>query len=302
MSNIYLLYGEEKYELEQKVQKIKKEFANLQVGVNLFYINNDNIDELANVIQGVTFFGSEKLIIIKNTNLKFNVELLKTIDEDVKVVIIEDSVDKRLSEYKTLSKIAECIEFKHLDERQMAQFIVDTLRKYNVKISFDDAQYMQEVCGQDKANNINELQKLVIYVGNGGTVDKEIIDKVCSKTLNAKIFDVLDYIVNKKKKLAINELDSLLKQKEPIVKIYIMLYKQFKQLYMIKLLKDKGEKDIATKLGIHPFVVKKLLLSCDKYTENELKNIIYAFEEYDQKTKNGDMDFEIGLKKIICML
>ena len=142
MSNIYLLYGEEKYELEQKVQKIKKEFANLQVGVNLFYINNDNIDELANVIQGVTFFGSEKLIIIKNTNLKFNVELLKTIDEDVKVVIIEDSVDKRLSEYKTLSKIAECIEFKHLDERQMAQFIVDTLRKYNVKISFDDAQYM----------------------------------------------------------------------------------------------------------------------------------------------------------------
>lgn len=302
MSNIYLLYGEEKYELEQKVQKIKKEFANLQVGVNLFYINNDNIDELANVIQVVTFFGSEKLIIIKNTNLKFNVELLKTIDEDVKVVIIEDSVDKRLSEYKTLSKIAECIEFKHLDERQMAQFIVDTLRKYNVKISFDDAQYMQEVCGQDKANNINELQKLVIYVGNGGTVDKEIIDKVCSKTLNAKIFDVLDYIVNKKKKLAINELDSLLKQKEPIVKIYIMLYKQFKQLYMIKLLKDKGEKDIATKLGIHPFVVKKLLLSCDKYTENELKNIIYAFEEYDQKTKNGDMDFEIGLKKIICML
>lgn len=302
MSNIYLLYGEEKYELEQKVQKIKKDFANLQVGVNLFYINNDNIDELANVIQGVTFFGSEKLIIIKNTNLKFNVELLKTIDEDVKVVIIEDSVDKRLSEYKTLSKIAECIEFKHLDERQMAQFIVDTLRKYNVKISFDDAQYMQEVCGQDKANNINELQKLVIYVGNGGTVDKEIIDKVCSKTLNAKIFDVLDYIVNKKKKLAINELDSLLKQKEPIVKIYIMLYKQFKQLYMIKLLKDKGEKDIATKLGIHPFVVKKLLLSCDKYTENELKNIIYAFEEYDQKTKNGDMDFEIGLKKIICML
>lgn len=302
MSNIYLLYGEEKYELEQKVQKIKKEFANLQVGVNLFYINNDNIDELANVIQGVTFFGSEKLIIIKNTNLKFNVELLKTIDEDVKVVIIEDSVDKRLSEYKTLSKIAECIEFKHLDERQMAQFIVDTLRKYNVKISFDDAQYMQEVCGQDKANNINELQKLVIYVGNGGTVDKEIIDKVCSKTLNAKIFDVLDYIVNKKKKLAIDELDSLLKQKEPIVKIYIMLYKQFKQLYMIKLLKDKGEKDIATRLGIHPFVVKKLLFSCDKYTENELKNIIYAFEEYDQKTKNGDMDFEIGLKKIICML
>ena len=240
MSNIYLLYGEEKYELNQKVEKIKKEFSNLQVGVNLFYINNDNIDELTSVTQGVTFFGSEKLIIIKNTNLKFDTNIIKDIDEDIKVIIIEESVDKRLSEYKALSKFAECIEFKHLDAVQMTDFIINTLKKYNVKISYEDAQYMQNVCGEDKSNNINEMQKLVIYVGNGGTVTKDIIDNICSKTLNAKIFDVLENIINKKKKIAIEQLNTLLQQKEPIVKIYIMLYKQYKQLYMIKLLKDKG--------------------------------------------------------------
>lgn len=302
MSNIYLLYGEEKYELNQKVEKIKKEFSNLQVGVNLFYINNENIDELPSITQGVTFFGSEKLIIIKNTNLKFDTNIIKDIDEDIKVIIIEESVDKRLSEYKNLAKFAECTEFKHLDAAQMTDFIIATLKKYNVKISYEDAQYMQNVCGEDKSNNINEMQKLVIYVGNGGTVTKDIIDSICSKTLNAKIFDVLENIINKKKKIAIEQLNTLLQQKEPIVKIYIMLYKQYKQLYMIKLLKDKGEKNISAALGLHPFVVKKLLASCDKYTQSELKNIIYAFDEYDQKTKNGDIDFEIGLKKIICML
>lgn len=302
MSNIYLLYGEEKYDINQKIEKIKRSFENLEVGVNLFYINLDNIDELESITQGVTFFGSQKLIIIKNTNLKFNINLIKDLDEDVVVIIIEDNVDKRLSEYKTLSKIAECIEYKHLDERQMVQFIIDILRKYNVKISYEDAQYMQSVCGEDKYNNINELQKLVIYVQSGGTVTKEIIDKVCSKTLNAKLFDVLDDIINKRKEVAIKQLDFLIKQKEPIVKIYIMLYKQFKQLYMIKLLKTSGEKNIAQELGIAPFIVKKLLPACDKYTEQELKNVIYAFDDYDKKTKNGDMDFEIGLKKIICML
>jgi DNA polymerase-3 subunit delta len=302
MSNIYLLYGEEKYDINQKIEKIKKEFSNLELGVNFFNVNLDNIDELESITQGVTFFGSEKLIIIRNTNLKFNVNLLKNLDEDIKVIIVEDSVDKRLTEYKTLSKIAECNEYKHLDERQMTQFIIDILKKYNVKISYEDAQYMQSVCGEDKYNNINELQKLVIYVQNGGIVTKEIIDKVCSKTLNAKIFNVLDYIINKKKDIAIEQLNFLLRQKEPIVKIYIMLYKQFKQLYMIKLLKNSGEKNIAEELGIAPFIVKKLSYACDKYTEEELKQIIYAFDDYDKKTKNGDMDFEIGLKKIICML
>ena len=40
LSNIYLFYGEEKYDLEQRVEKIKKDFTNLEVGLNLFYINN----------------------------------------------------------------------------------------------------------------------------------------------------------------------------------------------------------------------------------------------------------------------
>ncbi len=302
MSNIYLLYGEEKYDINQKVEKIKKEFSNLEIGVNLFYINLENVDELESITQGVTFFGSEKLIIIKNTNLKFNVNLLKDLDEDIKVIIIEDSVDKRLSDYKTLAKIAECIEYKHLDSKQMIQYIINTLKKYDVKISYEDAEYMQNVCGEDKYNTINELQKLVIYVGNGATITKDTIDRICSKTLNAKLFDVLDDIINKKKKVAIEEIDSLLRQKEPIVKIYIMLYKQFKQLYMIKLLKEKGNMNFASELSIPPFVAKKLSYASDKYTEKELKNIIYAFDEYDQKTKNGDMDFEVGLKKIICML
>ena len=83
MANIYLFYGEEKYDLEQRVEKIKKEFDNLEIGLNLFYITKDNLDELSSCLQGVTFFGSSKLIIIKDTKLKFNIELLKDLDEDI---------------------------------------------------------------------------------------------------------------------------------------------------------------------------------------------------------------------------
>lgn len=302
MSNIFLFYGEEKYDLEQRVEKIKKEFSNLEVGLNLFYINKENIDELSSIIQGVTFFGSEKLVIIKDTNLKFNVELLENLDDDIKVVIIEDSVDKRISEYKKLSKMAECIEFKHLAQKQMVDYIIKVLKKCNLNISLENAQYMQSICGEDKANNINELQKLSIYLDEGATVTKEIIDSVCSKTLNAKIFDVLALIVNKKTKLAIIKLNELLEQKEPIVKIYIMLYKQVKQMYMIKYLKQKNATDIAKTLSIHPFVYKNLSASSDKYTLEKLKGILNDFDEYDEKTKLGEMDFEIGLKKIICSM
>lgn len=299
MPNIYLLYGEEKYDLNKKLESIKKEYEMLEIGVNLFYITKENIKELETTIQGMTFFGSSKLVVIKDTSLKFDVELLKDIDEGTKVVIIEDSVDKRLSSYKTISKIAECLEFKHMNENQRTAYIMQTLKKYGKNIDLKTAEYMQSICGEDKANIINELQKLVIYLEDKPQVLVEDVEKICSKTLNAKIFDVLEKIVNKEKEKAIASLNDLLNQKEPVIKIYIMLYKQIKQMYMIKVLKQKKEQDIAKKLGIHPFVFKNLSISSEKYTLDELKNIIYQFGEYDEKTKIGEMDFEIGLKKII---
>ena len=76
-SNIYLLYGEEKYDLEKKLSSIKKQFDKLENGVNLFYITKDNIDELGNILSEVTFFGSHKLVVIKNKEEKIETGLKK---------------------------------------------------------------------------------------------------------------------------------------------------------------------------------------------------------------------------------
>lgn len=303
MGKIYFFYGEEKYDIEQSVQKIKKEFGNLELGINLFYIDSENVQNLGQISSGVSFFGEEKLIIMKNTKLKFDVDFIEKEKESGKTyIIIEDSVDKRTSEYKKLSKIAETKEFKFMDQKQIIAYIIKILEKCSLKIDYKTAEYMAEVCGENKANIINELNKIVLYKGSGNTVDKETIDKVCVKTLNAKIFDMLDFIVNKDHKNGILLLDELLIQKEAIVKIYIMLYKQVKQMYMIKILKEKRENDIATKLQIHPYVFQKLSKTSDKYRIDELKSIMKSFDKYDEATKSGEMDFEIGLKKIICSM
>ncbi len=288
MSNVYLLYGEERFDLEQQLSKIKKEFKNLEMGVNYYVLNRENVDTLKDIIQSVTFFGTSKLIVIKDTGLKFDVESLNEVEEDTTVVIIEgDSVDKRISEYKKISKIANCMEFKQLDANKMCEYVKNTLARYGVNISNDTAMYFQEICGTSKSNNVNELQKLVIYLSDKEKkiVTNEIIDKVCSRTLNAKIFDVLNLIVNRKTKEAIDSLNDLLDQKESIVKVYIMLYKQIRTMYLIKYLKIKKEPNIASILGIHPYTAKILSKSCDIYTLDKLKEIMYSFDEYDEKTK-----------------
>ena len=56
MSKIYLFFGEEKYDLDLAVEKIKKGFDKLEVGLNLFYVTNDNLDDLSTLCDEVTFW------------------------------------------------------------------------------------------------------------------------------------------------------------------------------------------------------------------------------------------------------
>ena len=312
LSNIYVFYGEEKYDLQKEVEKIKKEFVKLQQGVNLFYITKENIADIYSICETTTFFGEDKLIIADKTSLKLDISrLFETVNNTKTIVIfIEESIDKRTSEYKSILKNKEIVlkEFKFHDVNTLKKYVIEILGKYNVNISSVDAEYLVLTSGEDKFNLINELNKLVMYfndeISSKGsyTIEKNDIDKIVSKTLNSKVFDMLDDVVNKRKTKAIEKLDELILQKEPIIKIMILLYKQIKQLYMIKYLKEEGILDIANKLNINPYIYGKIGPIANKYSKEELLNLIKRFDEYDEKTKIGEMDFEIGLKQIIMMM
>ena len=67
VSGVYLFYGDEEFDKERYEEKIKKCFDNLEVGVNLYILDKTNIDMLADLCDLVSFLGSKKLIIVKET-------------------------------------------------------------------------------------------------------------------------------------------------------------------------------------------------------------------------------------------
>lgn len=299
---VYLLYGTETYDIELYVEKIKKSFNNLESGVNLFVLDKNNIDSLVDICDSVSFFGLEKLIIIKNTGLKFNKEILENINNpELVILILENSVDKRTSEYKYLAKNATCVEFNKLNEKDAIFFVKRMLNAYKIVVSDDVAKYMVNVCTEDKNILINEFRKIVAYLNPGDSLTKEIIDTICSKTLDAKIFDLMDQIMAKNKQQALKLLDDMLAQGTYIGIISSMIFKQIKQIYQIKLMqKTYGTTvDIAKELGIHPFAFSKLKNVMNLYDIQRLEELMLEFDEYDEYSKTGKIDIALGLKRII---
>ena len=211
---------------------------------------------------------------------------------------------KRTSEYKYLTKKATCIECSKLNEKDAAFFVVRTLNQYKIKVSDDVAKYMINVCSEDKQTLINEFKKIVAYLNGGDNLTKDVIDTICTRTLDAKIFDLMDLIVAKKKKEALKALEDMLAQKTYIGVISSMMFKQIKQIYEIKLMESKIKKtginlNIATELGMHPFVFNKLKTVSVLYSIEDLEKLLLEFDEYDSSSKTGKIDIELGLKRII---
>ena len=149
---------------------------------------------------------------------------------------------------------------------------------------------------------INEIRKLIEFAGENGTIQKEDIEKLAIKQIDSVIFDLKDNLGSKKISEAIEVLDDLVYQKEPIQKILVTLYNHFKKLYLCKEA-VKLNKDVVTALNLKPnqtFLVTKYKKQVSYFKGNDLKNILEELVNLDYNSKIGNIDAEVGLKSILC--
>lgn len=318
---IYLFYGEDNYTKEREVNKIKKDFGEMVDGINYLKLSDTTINELIPSIETPAFGYPKKLIIAKNTNLfrkskktddeenesssKDNKELISFFEnykpnDDVDLLFVEESVNKNKL-YKTLEKIAEIKEFSLKKDSEVAKELIKIANMYKVKLDLTNSSYIVSNCGTDMQNLLNEIRKLIEYVGTGGTITKEVIDKLVIRKPEAVVFDLTDYLGTKNVKAAINCYRDLLSQNVADQIIIVMIYRHIRNLYIYKLSKPE---DVVKNLNLKPnqtFLPKIYARQAKLFTIEELKQILYELIYIDESSKNGNLDsISTGIESIMC--
>ena len=322
LKSIYLLYGEELFLLENSLKKIKKLFGECVKGINYIPIDDTNIGEIVSDIETPAFGYEKKLIIARNSGIlkkegkRKNAELEKIrnrlaeyleanfaiIKESIVLVFIEEDIDNKSKLYKTIEKIGTVCHFEYQKPIQIERRIKAICHGYKVNIADVDIRYFIESCGTNMQELINEIRKLIEYVGENGTIKKEDIDKLCIKKLESVIFDLTDNLGKKETNKALQVLNNLIYAKEPIQKILITLYNHFRKLYLTKIA-VKNNQDMITSLNLKPnqtFLVNKYKTQAKYFKEKELKDILQSLRDLDYHYKIGLIDLQIGLESILC--
>ncbi len=322
LKSIYLFYGEELFLLESSVKKIKKLFGECIKGINYITIDDTNLNELLSNIETPAFGYDKKLIIIKNTGLlkkdgkRKNIELtnqrekinsyiqenISSINEHIIMVVLEEDVNTKLELYKTIEKIGCVCKFDYQKPAQLIGKLKNICKAYKVTVENSILQYLIECCGTNMQDLINEIRKLIEYVGENGTINREDIDKLTTRNIESIIFDLTDNLGRKRTKEALEVLNNLIYTKEPLQKILITLYNHFKKIYFTKLA-IQYNKDIASSLDLKAnqmFLVNKYKAQANFFNVEELNILLQKLRDLDYQYKIGEIDLQIGLETILC--
>lgn len=309
---LYVFYGEEDFLREYNANKVVSACNLSNPSMNFVKLDDETISKLPDNCEQMPFCDEKKVVLVKNSGLFTSgkkvppsvtervVEYLLNLPEYATVVFNEESVDKRLTPYKKLSKVGKFEELKYRGTVDLANWICSGMKKCNAEIDIEDAKYLADSCGPSMSYLYSEIKKLAVLNNEGEKITKNLINEVCVKSMQGIIFDLTDAIGNKDKKKSLILMNELILKKEAEQFILIMLYKHFRNLFLLRVATDEGRAS-ADELSINPYVYRKLLGQVKNYEKNELRNILRKLVELDVKSKKGEVDLRIGLEVLLTV-
>lgn len=310
---MYLLYGLEKYLIDERIKKIIQENNIENIDINRYNLENSTIDEIIEDASIISMFQDKKMIIVDNayiftssTNKKLpeqNIDLLtKYLNSNnsntiLIFVVLKDKIDTR-KKITTLFKNVGKIEEYNLTN-DISKIVINLFKPY--QINNKNVNLLINRVGNNLSLLSSEIEKIKIYKENDLNIEENDIINLTHKNIDMDIFKLIDNILLSNKKQALECLEEMIKYGEEPIAIIIMLANQIRIMYQSKLLIKKGysEHEISDILEIHEFRVKKALEKSRNYTDKKILSKLEELADLDYNIKSGNIDKNIGLELFI---
>lgn len=328
ISPVYLFYGEEGYLKQKAVAKFRETVLTAAADFNFDLIEGDQTDAgtVAALAENLPFMAEKRLVVVKNApwfksgrKHKNDVDgaaeepdsgtaaplvdyLNNPLASTCLILITDDPVDKRKKLFKALTKIGQAVEFAPLKRTETARWVTDRCREAGKTISSGTVEVLLNMVGQPGLTGLTaELSKLITFVGTAKEITAPDVRQVVTSNLENSIFQVVDAVASRRGGPALAGIKGMLALKEPPQRIIAMLARQFRLIVQVMELhlQHYPEKEIAAKLGLHPFVAKKALAQSRGLTTARASRMLEQLADLDVAVKTGRQEFYPAIEWLI---
>ncbi len=245
---VYLLYGEEAYLTAHYADAIASAaVAEDMGGFNLQKFDGEaaSAEQIEQAIDALPLMAERKCVIVRDldfTNEDVAARILPLIEapSDTTVLVL---MYMRLQPtghngiWKTLLSMVEkngaVVKFAKKTATEMAATLCAGAARRNCVLSAANAALLIQQCGEDMLLLGNELDKLAA-LADGGEITAALIEKVATKNLEAKVYELSKALLRRKSDEAYSILNTLLGQREDPIAILAVLIGAYVDMYRMK--------------------------------------------------------------------
>lgn len=301
---VYFFYGEEDFNIEQEIEKLKKGLDKNFLEMSFKTYDNPKFPDLISILRTQPMMFGKMLVVINcldyfsktfdDKEIKQIAEVLEENNGNLDIVFVAQlkrdegkKLDSRKKFFKTLSKY-NAQEFAVIPTYKTAElegWIIKQAKAKKLKMDTGAATAMISQIGNNLRQLDTELDKLQLMAYPQNVVTPDMVKEICIS--NEDLFAFSDYLLEGKKDLALREYRKLL-EKKYCMEIVSTLQTMLRRWIILKAKSSEyTPMELSRLTGQHEYVVKLTLQKLKKTNLKDLVKLKQNITEAEFKIKSG---------------
>lgn len=304
---VYFFYGEEDYNIEQEIGKLKKGLDKNFLEMSFKTYDNPKFPDLISILRSQPMMFGKMLIVIncldyfsktfEDKEIKEIESALENNNENLDIVFVAQlprnegkKLDSRKKLFKILKKYnaVECSVIPTYKTAELENWIVKQGKSKGIKFDKNALTAMISQIGNNLRQIDGELDKLKLFAYPNDTVTADMVREICIS--NEDLFAFSDFLMENEKDKALLEYRKLLDTRYPL-EILSTLQTMLRRWIILKAKSQSATPlELSRMTGMHEYVVK---LTLQKLKKNNLKDLV--------KLKENLTDAEYRIKSGLAL-
>lgn len=291
-----LIIGEEDYLAEQMLTRVIDEVLTAEEQqLNLDVLDGSmQVGEMLTRLDTAPFFGPYRVVVVRRLEAMREVDHeplvghLERGDSPTIAIFIARDLDRRRRLFGAFKRVGMILEARPLPPRELPGWVTKRFAAAGKRPAPGAAESLVALAGGSLRDLAHEVDKIAAYVGDSVRISPTDVEAIASRTGEASIFTLVDAVGRREAPGALRALHDILATHEPL-QVLFMVARQFRLILRAHTLGgSRGPAaDLAERLGVHPFVARKVADQARGYRAGEFPGIFAALEETDRAIKTG---------------
>ncbi len=305
---IYLILGSNAYVAEQELAAIAKKLDVTPERVDVAALTDNS---LADIMRGGSLFAQKRLVVASQLSDSRTLwakaaEWASTMTSDTTLVLIETKPDRRTKAYKALAAVGKVITadpWTEYEAPKAEEWLRNLAKQNSVNLTQTQVKdmvvraYVASPASSSRVVDQFQLAQAIAALRSLDDVTDEAIATVLPPATPDTLFDLLEAAVRHDAARTKRLLDDIRHSEDPYMALAVILG-QWAQLAAISFA-DGPPATIATELGIHPFVAKKLQALTRELSRADVTTFTHLAASLDAGSKRSKFSPWDGLERFL---